>query len=71
MTHLPQVASLADQHIRISKVSDGKVTRTGVKELSRDERIEELARMLGGVQITRKTIEHAAEMLTDAGRRRA
>jgi len=71
VTHLPQVASLADQHIRISKVSDGKVTRTGVKELSRDERIEELARMLGGVQITRKTIEHAAEMLTDAGRRRA
>ena len=71
VTHLPQVASLAAQHFRISKVSDGKVTRTGVAELSREERIEELARMLGGVEITRKTIDHAAEMLAGASRKRA
>ena len=71
VTHLPQVASLADQHFRISKVTDGKATRTGVSELSRDERIEEIARMLGGVEITKKTIEHAAEMLDDAARKRA
>jgi DNA repair protein RecN (Recombination protein N) len=63
VTHLPQVASLADQHFRISKVSDGKATRTGVQVLSKEERIEELARMLGGVEITTKTLEHAAEML--------
>lgn len=63
VTHLPQVASLADQHFRISKVTDGKATRTGVQALSKDERIEELARMLGGVEITTKTLEHAAEML--------
>lgn len=71
VTHLPQVASLADQHFRISKVSDGKATRTGVAVLDREERIEELARMLGGVEITQKTIDHAAEMLDGARQRRA
>jgi DNA repair protein RecN (Recombination protein N) len=71
VTHLPQVASLADQHFRISKVSDGKSTRTGLQVLRKDERIEELARMLGGVEITRKTLEHAAEMLAGARQKRA
>ncbi len=71
VTHLPQVASLADQHFRISKVSDGKATRTGVNALSREERIDELARMLGGVEITQKTIEHATEMLAGASRKSA
>jgi DNA repair protein RecN (Recombination protein N) len=71
VTHLPQVASLASRHLRISKVSDGKATRTGLSELSRDERIEEIARMLGGVEITKKTIAHAAEMLAEADRKRA
>ena len=71
VTHLPQVASLADQHFRISKVSDGKTTRTGINLLSKDERIDELARMLGGVEITRKTREHAAEMLAGAPQKSA
>lgn len=71
VTHLPQVASLADQHFRISKVTDGKSTRTRVQVLGKDERIEELARMLGGVDITRKTLEHAAEMLEGARKKRA
>lgn len=71
VTHLPQVASLANQHIRISKVTDGKATRTGIGVLGREERIEELARMLGGVEITQKTIDHAAEMLAGADRKRA
>ncbi len=71
VTHLPQVASLADQHFRISKVTDGKSTRTQVHALGKEERIEELARMLGGVEITAKTLEHAAEMLAGAARKRA
>jgi len=66
-----QVASLADHHFRISKVTDGKSTRTQVHTLGKDERIEELARMLGGVEITAKTLEHAAEMLAGAARKRA
>jgi DNA repair protein RecN (Recombination protein N) len=71
VTHLPQLASLANQHFRISKVTDGKATRTGMAALSKEERIEELARMLGGVDITQKTIDHAAEMLAGAARKRA
>lgn len=71
VTHLPQVASLADQHFRISKVTDGKSTRTRVQALARDERIDELARMLGGVEITQKTLDHAAEMLSGAPQKRA
>jgi len=71
VTHLPQVASLADQHFRISKVTDGKSTRTGLQVLGKEERVEELARMLGGVEITTKTLEHAAEMLAGARQKRA
>ena len=71
VTHLPQVASLANHHIRISKVTDGKATRTGIHELEPGERIDELARMLGGVVITEKTRDHAAEMLAGAPKKRA
>jgi DNA repair protein RecN (Recombination protein N) len=71
VTHLPQVASLADRHFRISKVTDGEVTRTGIQALDTDERTQELARMLGGVEITKKTLEHAAEMLAGGVRKRA
>ena len=63
VTHLPQVAALARHHLRIAKATDGTATRTSAQELSGEERVEELARMLGGVDITDKTLEHAAEML--------
>ena len=68
VTHLPQVASLADHHIRLSKISDGRSTKTVVTHLGDDERIEELARMLGGVEITVRTRQHAAEMLRSGSR---
>ena len=71
VTHLPQVASLAAQHFRISKVTDGKATRTNAQALGKNERIDELARMLGGVEITKKTLDHAAEMLSGAPKKRA
>ncbi len=63
VTHLPQVASQAHAHVRVAKLTDGKVTRTTLHALTPDERIEEIARMLGGVTITDKAREHAAEML--------
>ncbi len=66
VTHLPQVAALGNQHLRVSKMTDGRTTRTQVTSLESDSRIEEIARMLGGVSITGKAREHAAEML-DAG----
>jgi DNA repair protein RecN (Recombination protein N) len=63
VTHLPQVASQAHAHVRVSKLTDRKITRTTLHTLTQDERIEEIARMLGGIDITSKAREHAAEML--------
>ncbi len=68
VTHLAQVASLGDNHFRITKLSDGKSTKTGITRLGDGERVEEIARMLGGVEITERTRDHAAEML-NSGRR--
>jgi DNA repair protein RecN (Recombination protein N) len=67
VTHLPQVASQGHHHLRVTKSTKGKTTRTAVTELSEAERIEELARMLGGVDVTSKAREHAKEMLQVAG----
>jgi DNA repair protein RecN (Recombination protein N) len=63
VTHLPQVASQAGNHLRVAKITDGQSTRTTVKSLTPNERIEEIARMLGGVKITDRTRAHAEEML--------
>jgi DNA repair protein RecN (Recombination protein N) len=71
VTHLPQVASQAHAHVRVAKLTDGKTTRTSLHRLTDDERIEEVARMLGGVDITAKAREHAAEMLRPPPRRAA
>ena len=66
VTHLPQVAALASRQIQVSKLTGNNVTRTHVRRLDQAERIDELARMLGGVKITRQTREHAREMLEQA-----
>ncbi len=63
VTHLPQVASQADHQVKVAKASDGKNTRTQLSVLSTAQRVEELARMLGGVQITDVARKHAKEML--------
>jgi DNA repair protein RecN (Recombination protein N) len=63
VTHLPQVASQADHHIRVAKLSDGKTSRTRLSVLSVEERIEELARMLAGVEVTESARSHARELL--------
>jgi DNA repair protein RecN (Recombination protein N) len=71
VTHLPQVASQAHHQLRVSKLTDGRTSRTTIAELGQDERVEELARMLGGVEVTQKARDHAREMLKSAGRARA
>lgn len=63
VTHLPQVASQAHAHVRVAKLSDQKTTRTSLTTLGANERVEEIARMLGGIDVTAKAREHAAEML--------
>ena len=69
VTHLAQVASQGRQHYRVHKSAQTESTRTGVQSLCRDERIEELARMLGGVEITARTRAHAEEMIDRAADR--
>jgi DNA repair protein RecN (Recombination protein N) len=63
VTHLPQVASQADSQFRVVKRSPGGSTRTTIERLNESERVDEIARMLGGVDITSQTRAHAREML--------
>ncbi len=65
VTHLPQVAGMADQHLRVSKQVDNhkNATSSQVHELDRSERIQELARMSGGQKITEATLAQAREFL--------
>jgi DNA repair protein RecN (Recombination protein N) len=60
---LPQVASQAHAQVRVAKLTDGKHTRTSLETLSAAARIEEIARMLGGTQVSDMARSHAAEML--------
>jgi DNA repair protein RecN (Recombination protein N) len=63
VTHLAQVAAQGTQQLKVSKLTDGRTTRTAVKSLTDDERVAEVARMLGGVDLTQRALEHAREML--------
>jgi DNA repair protein RecN (Recombination protein N) len=63
VTHLAQVASQAHTQFRVVKQTDGKDTRTAVKTLSSADRVDEIARMLGGIDITDQARAHAREML--------
>ena len=66
ITHLPQIACCGDRHYRVVKRIVGERTNTSVTLLSEAERLEEIARMLGGVELTEKTRDHAREMLIAA-----
>jgi DNA repair protein RecN (Recombination protein N) len=68
VTHLPQVAAYADRHLRVTKHGDDAAVRTDVAALSGAERIEELARMHAGEEITARTRAHAKELLAQARR---
>ena len=63
VTHLPQVASQAHHHYKVTKMKGKKSTSTGMIRLEADDRVEEIARMMGGVEITPSTLNLAAEML--------
>ena len=67
VTHLPQVAAMADSQWQVSKAVEAGVTLSRIEVLGESQRIEEIARMLGGVTITDTTRRHAAEMLGVAG----
>ncbi|MBL8260303.1 MAG: DNA repair protein RecN [Candidatus Competibacteraceae bacterium] len=66
VTHLPQVAAQAHQQFKVEKQSDGDVTHTQVLALAADARVTEIARMLGGLELTANTLAHAREMVEKA-----
>jgi DNA repair protein RecN (Recombination protein N) len=67
VTHLAQVASQAHHHFRVDKTQKLTGTTTQVTALSPEQRLEEIARMLGGITITEQTRAHASEMIAEQG----
>jgi len=67
VTHLPQVAAWADTHFVVRKSSDGSVVQSGVAKLEESGRVEEIARMLAGLEESSSAREHAAELLALRG----
>ncbi|MEX6676694.1 DNA repair protein RecN [Pseudomonas sp. W2Oct36] len=63
VTHLPQVAAQGHQHLFVHKVREADATRTAVSKLSKNERVEEVARMLGGIDLTKESLAHAKKMV--------
>lgn len=63
VTHQPQVASLANHHLQVSKQANKQKTITDVSPLTEKDRVDEIARMLGGLEITEQTLAHAQEMI--------
>jgi len=63
ITHLPQIASKGATHFHVEKLAEEERTLTTIRVLRPQERLEEIARMLGGETITRTTMQHAREML--------
>jgi DNA repair protein RecN (Recombination protein N) len=65
ITHLPQIAVFGDTHLKVSKKVEESSTRFQIHTVEKAEREKEIARMLGGIKITKKTLEHAREMLQE------
>ena len=63
ITHLPQVASKGNQHFKVTKFDDDKVTTSTIKLLNNEERIQEIAQMLSGNTITDAALQHAKQLL--------
>jgi DNA repair protein RecN (Recombination protein N) len=63
ITHLPQIACFANRHFLVAKQETAERTKTIIRSLSEEERLEEIARMLAGVELTDTAREHAREML--------
>jgi len=69
ITHLPQIAGMASTHYRVEKHVQGKRTRSGIRQLEFEERVEELARMSSGEKITEASLQHARELIQPSGKK--
>ncbi len=66
VTHLPQVAAQGHHHLHVNKQTSKDTTHTDINSLSQDEKITEIARMLGGLSITEQTLAHAKELISES-----
>lgn len=66
VTHLPQVAAQAHAHLQVAKSSKAGMTQSGIHPLTEQARVDEIARMLGGLEMTEQTLAHAKEMIDRA-----
>jgi DNA repair protein RecN (Recombination protein N) len=66
VTHLPQVAAQCHHHLLVEKTGKAKALSSRLRELDENQRVEEIARMLGGLKMTESTLNHAREMLTSS-----
>ena len=66
VTHLAQVACQAHRHLQVTKLTGDQTTRTSIRVLEGEERVKEIARMLGGVNLTKQSMSHAMEMISNA-----
>ncbi len=67
VTHLPQVAAMGTEHLQVSKETSHQMTLISLRHLTPAQRVEEIARMLGGIEITPQTLAHAREMVERSG----
>ena len=66
VTHLPEVAAQGHHHLHVNKVTRKDTTLTHIDTLDADQKVQEIARMLGGVKITEQTLAHAKELIADS-----
>jgi DNA repair protein RecN (Recombination protein N) len=67
VTHLPQIASFADRHLSVAKATENGRTATTIREVSGDERLQEIAQMIRGDAVTEQTLAEAADMVAAGG----
>ena len=63
ITHLPQIAGLADTHFAVEKIEDGKRTATQLRKLDVDERVREVAKLMSGERVTEAGLKSAKELM--------
>ncbi|MGB1062454.1 MAG: DNA repair protein RecN, partial [Ketobacter sp.] len=66
VTHLPQVAAQGHTHLHVNKQTSKNQTHTDIAKLSQDEKVAEIARMLGGLKISEQTLAHARELIEES-----
>jgi DNA repair protein RecN (Recombination protein N) len=68
ITHLPQIAAFADSHYKVNKITDNTSTRIEIEMLEVEDRVKEIANLLGGVNLSKEAMDNASQLLTEASK---